>query len=111
MGVVTSSRREHFEIIHAATGLLPYFDFVMTRENYIKTKPDPEPYLTAVKRCGLSPEDCVIVEDSERGLESAKAAGIKCIVVPHVLTKNSDFSGAWRVLDNIREVAEEVLTL
>ena len=111
MGVVTSSRREHFEIIHATTGLLPYFDFVLTRENYTKTKPDPEPYLTAIKRNGLNREDCIIVEDSERGLESAKAAGIRCIVVPHALTKDSNFSGAWRVLDSVREVAAEVLAL
>jgi HAD superfamily hydrolase (TIGR01509 family) len=111
MGVVTSSRREHFEIIHAATGLLPYFDFVLTRENYLKTKPDPEPYLTAIKRSGVNRNSCIIVEDSERGLAAAKAAGIRCVVVPHALTKDSNFSGAWKILDSVERVAAIVSAL
>ncbi len=53
MGVVTSSRREHFEIIHTTTGLLHYFDFVLTREDYRRSKPDPDPFLAAIKRNGL----------------------------------------------------------
>ena len=111
MGVVTNSRREHFEIIHTSTGLLHYFDFVLTCEDYKKSKPDPEPFLTAIKRIGLKREHCIIVEDSERGLDAAKAAGIRCIVVPHNLTQDSNFSGAYRVLDSIREVVPAVLQL
>lgn len=111
MGVVTSSPREHFEIIHTATGLLPYFDFVLTREDYRKSKPDPDPFLTAIKRNGLKREHCIIVEDSERGLDAAKAAGIRCILVPNRLTQGGNFSGAYRVLESAREVGAEVLNL
>lgn len=111
MGVVTNSRREHFDIIHNATGLLRYFNFVLTCEDYKKSKPDPEPFLTAIKRNGLKREHCIIVEDSERGLNAAKAAGIRCIVVPHNLTRGSDFSSAYRVLDSIRQIPREVLHL
>ncbi|MBW1690506.1 MAG: HAD family phosphatase [Deltaproteobacteria bacterium] len=111
MGVVTSSRKEHFEIIHNATGLLRFFDFVLTREDYRKSKPNPDPFLTATRQNGLSPEHCIIVEDSERGLAAAKAAGIKCIVVPSYLTRDSDFKGAYRVLDSVHQVPYEVLPL
>jgi len=111
MGVVTNSRREHFEIIHTSTGLLHYFDFVLTCEDYKKSKPDPEPFLTAIKRTGLKREHCIIVEDSERGLDAAKAAGIRCIVVPNNLTRDNNFSGAYRVLDSIRQVPLELLPL
>jgi HAD superfamily hydrolase (TIGR01509 family) len=111
MGIVTSSLREHFEIIHSGSGLLPYFDFALTREDYKKTKPDPEPFLTALRRNGLKPRHGIIVEDSERGLAAAKAAGIRCIVVPNRLTAGGDFSGAFRVLDGVREAAEEVVKL
>ena len=45
MGVVTSAQREHFETIHEKSQLLQYIDFVLTREDYEKTKPHPEPYL------------------------------------------------------------------
>ncbi|MGD8763687.1 MAG: HAD-IA family hydrolase, partial [Desulfobacteraceae bacterium] len=111
MGVVTSSRREHFEIIHSGTGLLCYFDLVLTREDYGKSKPNPDPFLTAVIRYGLQPEHCIIVEDSKRGLAAAKAAGIRCIVVPNALTQGSNFSGAYRVVKSVNEVTEEVFQL
>jgi HAD superfamily hydrolase (TIGR01509 family) len=111
MGVVTSSRREHFEIIHSGTGLLHFFDFVLTREDYGKPKPNPEPFLTAIIRNRLQPKHCIIVEDSERGLPAAKAAGIRCMVVPNRLTRDGNFSGAYRVLENVREVTGEVFQL
>lgn len=104
MGVVTSSHRDHFDIIHASTGLLRYFDFVLTREQYANSKPDPEPYLAAVKATGLRHEQCVAVEDSERGLTAATRAGVKCIVIPTALTAGGDFSAAYKVLGNIREL-------
>ncbi|NTV59425.1 MAG: HAD family phosphatase [Deltaproteobacteria bacterium] len=111
MGVVTGSRREHFEIIHQHSELLHYFDLVLTREDYRRSKPDPDPYLTAIKTYGIEREHCLVVEDSERGLAAARTAGIRCIVVPNPLTKKGDFSGAYRVFQTIREVGEEALNL
>jgi HAD superfamily hydrolase (TIGR01509 family) len=111
MGIVTSSRKVHFDIIHANTGLLSFFDFVLTREDYQKSKPDPEPFLTAVNQNRLRPEESIIIEDSARGLAAAKTAGIRCIVVPNRLTSSDNFSGAYQVADNAREVAEIVLSL
>jgi HAD superfamily hydrolase (TIGR01509 family) len=104
MGVVTSSKKVHFQIIHSTTGLLNYFDFVIASGDYKKSKPDPEPYQLAVKRTGFTVEECIAVEDSQRGLASALAAGIKCIVVPNGLTKSCDFTGAYRQLNEIREI-------
>jgi len=111
MGVVTSSRRDHFEIAHAKSGLTKYMDFIITHEEYQHSKPHPEPYLTALKRYGLRPEECIVVEDSERGLASATAAGLKCLIVLSEWTKDGDFRGACRVLEDIRDVPDEVLTL
>jgi beta-phosphoglucomutase-like phosphatase (HAD superfamily) len=45
MAIVTSSLADHFAAAHKASGLLPFFEFVLTRECYVKSKPDPEPYL------------------------------------------------------------------
>ncbi len=111
MGIVTSCLKEHFDIVHAGTGLLPFFDFVLTREDYEKSKPDPEPFLTAAAQAGIGPEECIIVEDSARGLAAANAAGIRCIAVPNRLTESSDFSSAYRVVNGAREVANIVLDL
>jgi HAD superfamily hydrolase (TIGR01509 family) len=81
MGVVTGARRVHFEAAHAATDLRRYLDFELTREDYQQNKPHPEPYLTALDRHKLQPEDCIVIEDSERGLAAATAAGLRCLVV------------------------------
>jgi len=104
MGVVTSSRKDHFDLMHRTTGLLKYFDFVLTASDFSRVKPDPEPYLRAVDRSGVGRESGVAIEDSARGLESATGAGISCIVVPTALTQGSDFAGAHRVLGSIGEI-------
>lgn len=111
MGVVTSSRRDHFEIIHANSGILKYFDFVLTLEDYPRSKPHPDPYLTAMERNGLTADECVVVEDSERGLAAALAAGLRCLVLPNELTRECPFEGAYKVLNSIHEVPEEVLRI
>jgi len=109
MGVVTSSNPEHFEIAHRGTGLLRYFDFVLTNRDYEHTKPHPAPYLAALARCGLAAEQCIAIEDSERGLAAARAAGLRCIVVPRGLTRGGAFAGAYRVVEHAAEI-EPVLT-
>lgn len=111
MGVVTSSNPDHFEIIHRRTGLLRYFDFVLTNRDYAHTKPHPAPYLAALQRCRLAPEQCIAVEDSERGLAAARAAGLRCIVVPRGLTRGGDFSAAYRVLDDAHAIGPLIASL
>jgi HAD superfamily hydrolase (TIGR01509 family) len=101
MGVVTSSRRDHFDLIHSTTGLLRYFDFVLTADDVTRVKPDPELYVSAVARTGLARERCVAVEDSGRGLAAARGAGVRCIVVPTSLTRGGTFAGADCVLDTL----------
>lgn len=108
MGIVTSSRKVHFDAIHSETGLLPWFDFVLTREDYGLSKPNPEPYLLAVRKSGFAAEECVVIEDSERGLQSALAAGIRCLIVPNDLTRGAEFAGAWRILNSSREIPAEI---
>ena len=79
MGIVTSCHREHFEIIHAGSGILAHIDFVLVNEDYDRGKPHPDGYLAGRERIGLPPEDCLVVEDSPRGIEAARAAELKSL--------------------------------
>lgn len=106
MGCVTSSRKDHFDLIHRETGLLQFFDFIITASDVTRVKPDPEPYRLAVSRTGFDPQECVAIEDSARGLEAANGAGIRCLVVPTALTRGSMFPGAERVLDRMHDVVD-----
>ncbi len=90
------------------TGLIPFFDFILTRDDYAFSKPDPEPYRLAVERSGCHPDECLVAEDSERGFHAALAAGLRCIVTPNDLTRGCTFEKAWRVPAPCREVPEEI---
>ena len=109
MGVVTTSRREYFDVVHARTGWAKFFDFVVAFGDYERAKPAPDPYLAALERNGLRAEECVAVEDSQRGLKAAKAAGLTCYAIPNVMTRGADFSAADGVFSSIGELAEVLL--
>ncbi|MBN1415109.1 MAG: HAD family phosphatase [Bacteroidales bacterium] len=104
MAVVTSSKPQHFYAIHSRTGLLKYFNFVITAADYARYKPDPEPYLIALERMGVSCDESIVIEDSRRGLMAAKKAGLECIIIPNEMTRTSDFSEADHVVCDIREL-------
>jgi len=98
MAIVTTSRREHFELMHQRSNLSQFFEFAVTREDYGRSKPHPEPYLTALERLQLSAQECIVIEDSERGLAAANAAGLRCIVIPNSMTIGSAFGDAAMVI-------------
>lgn len=104
MAVVTSSYREHFDVIHQPLGLLEHFEFVLADGDYPRHKPSPDPYRIAAERLGLDPAECLVVEDSERGLQAAVSAGMRCVVVPRGFTLGGDFAKAHRVLESAREI-------
>ena len=106
MAIVTSSLRSHFDIIHRRTGLLPFFDFFLTREDYAQSKPSAEPYLLALQKSGRQAREALVIEDSPRGLIAAKSAGLTCWALPGKHTDNESFSRADRVLRSIDEIPE-----
>ncbi|MBY0400396.1 HAD family phosphatase [Myxococcota bacterium] len=103
--IVTSSSRGHFDAIHRQTGLLRHFEFVLADGDYARQKPHPDPYLAAAKRFEVRPERCLVIEDTVRGLASARAAGMRCIAIPQALSRGGDFSGAEFVLGSMTELS------
>ena len=82
-------------------GVLNRFEAVCTRDDVVRTKPDPALYLLALERLGLQASDAVAFEDSPNGLAAALAAGLRCVIVPSELTRGADFSGATVVVDSL----------
>jgi HAD superfamily hydrolase (TIGR01509 family) len=109
LAIVTSAEPEPFSRTHARTGLLPFFETVLTRADTVRAKPDPDPYLLAVRRLGLPASRCLVIEDSERGLRAAKAAGLACWVVPFGLTRGGDFSAADAVWPDLAAACARLL--
>lgn len=96
----TSASRAGTQKILTMLGLDGIFELLITKEDYHHKKPDPEPYLATVKQLALAPEECLVIEDSEVGLKSAVAAGVKCIVIYTDSTKHHNFHGATKVVSN-----------
>jgi HAD superfamily hydrolase (TIGR01509 family) len=106
--IVTSSLQRHFDIIHRESDYLGHFEFVIAREDVLHSKPSPEPYLKALSNLGLSASECVVVEDSYRGLHSALSAEIDCIVLKSELSDYMDLSGAHQFVDNVGKIPAAV---
>ena len=106
MAIVTTSKRADFEVIHENREIRQYMEFVLVREDYTLAKPHPEPYLTALARFGAKREEALVVEDSSRGLSSAVAAGIDCVIVRNDFTSSHDFSQATHRINALSELME-----
>lgn len=106
IGVVTTSYRSMFDIMHQNTGFFPYFDFFITRDDCHRPKPDPEGYLLALKQAGVQLDEAIVVEDSARGITAAKAAGIRCIAVKSKYGDQCDLSAADQFVTSIPELSK-----
>ena len=62
-------------------------------------------------RFGADPAEAIAIEDSSRGMRSALAAGIECIVVRNAFTQTMDFSGALRIVDSVTELPEALFAI
>ena len=109
LAVCTTSGRETFEgLLLNAFGFeaLDWFAAVVTREDVTAVKPDPAPYLATLERLGAPAEAAVVIEDSGRGVASARAAGIEAIAAPGLYTRGDDFADARLVLSDLGEPSE-----
>ena len=110
MAIVTTAKPEDFALIHARRGIVPCMDFVLTNRDYPRSKPAPDPYLAALERFGIAAGEALVVEDSERGLRAAVAAGIDCAAIHHPFTASQDFSAATyriRQLEDLLDLLPE----
>lgn len=81
MAVCTNAISESAELMLVRAGLRPYFEFVISNEEIKKPKPDPEIYRRALERMALKPEQVVVVEDAQPGVEAARGAGVRVLQV------------------------------
>lgn len=86
LAIVTGATQRHFDRVHQSTGLLHYFETVVTSDACEHVKPHPQAYQIALHRLGLKADECVAIEDSPRGATAAQAAGLRCFVLPTSLT-------------------------
>ena len=111
MGIITTARRVDFDLIHNNREIIKYMDFSLCVEEYSRAKPYPDPYLAGMKKFNASRDECIIIEDSQRGLSSAVNAEIECIVVKNEFTLSHDLSKASYKIDKITELSDLLSSL
>jgi HAD superfamily hydrolase (TIGR01509 family) len=79
--VCSNSIRATIQAMMERSSILPYLDFFLSNEDVSRSKPDPEIYSTAMRRFGLEPQECLIIEDNEHGIQAARASGGHVMVV------------------------------
>ncbi|MFI5396290.1 MAG: HAD family hydrolase [Candidatus Binatia bacterium] len=114
LGLATNSNRADVSFVVDQFGLERFFARIVTREDYVLPKPNPDAYLTAAAGLHAPPHACLVVEDTYRGILAAHRAGAVPVAVPNSSTRTNDFSLAVAVFGSLDDltvlVVEKLLT-
>ena len=91
--VATATDLKRAEKYLEDVGILHDFSKIITAQNVLIGKPDPEIYRLACRELGEDPKDCIAVEDSPNGIKSAHAAGMRVIMVPDLTDADNEVNG------------------
>jgi beta-phosphoglucomutase family hydrolase len=103
IAVASGSQRKKIEAVLSTLKIERFFDSVVSGEDVKKSKPDPQIFLLVSKRLGIKPENCLVIEDSQAGIDAARKAGMKSI---GFVNKNFSYklSGADLISDSIKKI-------
>ncbi len=102
--IASSAVRGNIEVVMNEFDLNKYFQGYVSGQDVLKTKPNPDIFLKAAEKIGVSPEHCLVVEDAKHGVAAAKSAGMTCIGFQNLNSGNQDLSEADVIVDKIEEI-------
>ena len=108
LGIASGAARHEIEMMLRGRSLDRYFRFIVAAGETAEGKPAPDPYRKAALLHGQAPLECVAIEDSRWGIESAKAAGLHCIAITHTYPVN-DLLTADAIVTSLAELTPELI--
>jgi len=81
MAIGSAAITENINFVIDNMNIRPYFDAIVSANNVTKSKPDPETFLKCAQMLDLAPSDCIVFEDTPKGVECALNAGMKAVVI------------------------------
>lgn len=119
LGLASSASRSEILLNLKQIELEQAFDLIISGtddlENYVdlegKNKPKPYIYLEASKKLNIPSERCLVIEDSEAGVEAASKAGMITVAIPNNITADQDFSKANMIIDSISELSLQITSV
>jgi HAD superfamily hydrolase (TIGR01509 family) len=111
LGIASSSNRPLIDLFVELTGTGESFRATVSSEEVERGKPAPEVYLEAARRLGVDPGSCAAIEDSENGIRSAAAAGMRVVAIPNAVFMPSEdaLARADAVLRSLDELTPQVV--
>lgn len=108
--IVSAASLEYINPCLDALDIKDRFEFIISHEDIGNDgKPNPHPYQLALKRAGLKPEEALAVEDTDKGINSAKAAEIVCIGIRNEDNNSKELSGANDIISDYKELKDYLL--
>lgn len=95
LALVTGTERASASEVLRNLGILQHFKEIISGDDVVHSKPNPEPYLTAAKRLNVLPERCLVIENAPNGIAAARAAGMTCLAVETSLTASHLHEASW----------------
>ena len=109
--ICTSSSHAAVQRTLGPSGIIRRFDAIIAAGDYPRGKPNPDPFLTAAARLGVSPQDCLALEDSHNGVRAAHAAGMMTVMVPDLLEATDEMREKCHAiaesLHHVRELIDQ----
>jgi HAD superfamily hydrolase (TIGR01509 family) len=109
MALATSSHPKDANAVLKALDFEDFFSYVAAKNSIERVKPYPDIFLHVAKKINTAPENCLVIEDAEKGILAANSAGMKSIAVPNKYTMDNDFSKADLVVSSLDEVNCELI--
>jgi len=109
MALATSSHPKDANAVLKALGFENFFSYVASKNSIERVKPYPDIFLHVAQEINTPPENCLVIEDAEKGILAADAAGMKSIAVPNKYTIDNDFSKATLLVNSLEEVNCELI--
>jgi len=104
--LATGGPKENVDFILDALNLRADFPVIVDGTMYAKSKPDPECFLQAAARLGVSPAECCVFEDAVNGINAAKSAGMRVVAITFTNPREVLMAaGADQVIDSYEELA------
>jgi HAD superfamily hydrolase (TIGR01509 family) len=111
LGLASSSNRELIDLVLELSGLERFFRATVSSEEVPRGKPAPDVYVETARRLGVDPARCAAIEDSENGIRSAKAAGLRVLAIPNPRYPPDDeaLAAADDVLGSLADLTPEAV--
>lgn len=104
LAIASSSPLKYIRQVVENLGIDKYFEMFMSGEEVENPKPAPDVFLKTTEKMGLTPDECIVIEDSGNGCKAAKSAGIVCVAYYNPDSGQQDLSPAQMVVEGYEEI-------